>query len=246
MALLQSAKQFVANNIKSGFHDKRLVSLEGLKLQTILKRKNPYLFRAKAITNAPDMVQQLLDAHLSSNEETLFGEFLESMAIFVCAEKFGGVKSTAEGIDLEFSSEGIRYAVSIKSGPNWGNSRQISKMISDFDRIKRIAGHRAKLVCINGCCYGKDGTPEKEKGYLKLCGQDFWSLISGEPELYVEIVEPLGHQARIRCDEFNEAYGRVRTLFTQKFTEDFCLPNGAIDWRKLVTLNSGSISHWQA
>lgn len=245
MSLLEKTKRFVADHIKTGFHDKRLASIEGLKLQTVLKRKNPYLFRAKAVAAAPDLVRQLLDAHLSSNEEALFGEFLESMAIFVCAEKFGGIKSTAEGIDLEFSRDQARYAVSIKSGPNWGNSRQISKMVTDFDRIKRIAGHRATIVCVNGCCYEQDGSPHKEKGYLKLCGQDFWYLISDVADLYKEIVQPLGFEARMRCDEFTEAYGRGLTRFTQKFTEEFCTPDGAIDWNRLVELNSASKSAWK-
>lgn len=246
MTLLRKTKEFVAENIKPLFHDKRLSSIEKLQLKKILKRKNPYLFKAKAVTSAPDMVKQLLDAHLSSNEETLFGEFLESMAIFVCGQKFNGVKSTSEGIDLEFSRDNVRYAVSVKSGPNWGNSRQISKMISDFDRIKRIAGHRAQIVCVNGCCYGQDGSPNKGKGYLKLCGQDFWTLISNDPALYQEIVEPLGYQARLRCDEFNEAYGRVITRFTHSFTDDFCESDGAINWLKLLELNSASKGGWLA
>lgn len=244
MSLLEKTKIYVSENIAPNFHDKRLASIKKLKLTQVLKRKNPYLFRAKAVSAAPDLVRQLLDAHLSSHEETLFGEFLESMAIFVCEEKFGGIKSTAEGIDLEFSRDGIRYAVSIKSGPNWGNSRQISKMVSDFDRIKRIAGHRAHIICVNGCCYGQDGTPLKIKGYLKLCGQDFWTLISGEVEMYKEIVQPLGYKASFCCDVFNEAYGKVLTLFTQSFTIDFCLADGSIDWNKVLELNSKSKSGW--
>lgn len=245
MTLLLKTKKFVAENIKPLFHDTRLRSIENLKLQKVLKRKNPYLFKAKAVTSAPEIVKQLLDAHLSSNEETLFGEFLESMAIFVCGQQFGGVKSTSEGIDLEFSRDGVRYAVSIKSGPNWANASQTSKMVLNFDRIKRVAGHRAQIVCVNGCCYGQDGAPAKEKGYLKLCGQDFWYLISDEQDMYQEIVEPLGYQARIRCDEFNEAYGRVLNKFTLGFIEDFCTRSGAIDWNKLLELNSGSKGGWQ-
>jgi len=248
MPLLGKTKKFVADRVKPDFHEKRLASIEHLKLSQILKRKNPYLFRAKAVTAAPELVRQVLDAHLSSNEETLFGEFLESMAIFVCREKFGGVKSAAEGIDLEFSRDGQRYAVSVKSGPNWGNSRQIKKMISDFDRIRRIVQqqHRSQLICVNGCCYGQDGSPHKQTGnYLKLCGQDFWLLISGESDMYKEIVEPLGFEARQRCDEFDEAYARVRTRFTREFIEDFCHPDGALDWGKLIAFNSASKSRWQ-
>jgi len=245
MTLLQKTKEFVAENIKPLFHDNRLRSIEALQLKKVLRRKNPYLFKAKAVASAPEIIKQLLDAHLSSNEETLFGEFLESMAIFVCEQKYRGVKSLSEGIDLDFSRDGVRYAVSIKSGPNWANASQVAKMVSNFDRVKRVAGHRAKIICVNGCCYGQDARPVKERGYLKLCGQDFWSLISGEPGMYQEIVEPLGHQARVRCDEFTEAYGRVLTRFTRDFTADFCNPNGAIDWEKFLELNSASKSNWQ-
>jgi len=245
MTLLQKTKEFVAENIKPLFHDNRLRCIEKLQLKKVLQRKNPYLFKAKAVASAPEIVKQLLDAHLSSNEETLFGEFLESMAIFVCSQKYGGVKSISEGIDLDFTRDGVRYAVSIKSGPNWANSSQTKKMISNFDRVKHVAGHRAKVVCVNGCCYGKDNKPFKEKGYLKLCGQDFWHLISGELAMYTEIVEPLGHQARLRCDEFTEAYGRVLTRFTQDFTTEFCDATGAINWNKLLKLNSASKGEWQ-
>jgi hypothetical protein len=66
---------YVEKNI-STFHTKRLQNLEELKLSTILKRKNPYLFKAKNVLTAQDLVKILLDAHLSSQEETIFGEFL--------------------------------------------------------------------------------------------------------------------------------------------------------------------------
>jgi hypothetical protein len=56
MSLLEKTKIYVAENIAPGFHDKRLASILKLKLAQALKRKNPYLFRAKAITAAPDLV----------------------------------------------------------------------------------------------------------------------------------------------------------------------------------------------
>ena len=111
--------KYVEENIGS-FHTKRLQNLELLQLNKILKRKNPYLFKAKNILTAQDLVKVLLDAHLSSQEETIFGEFLEGLARFICGTVYSGKKSSAEGIDLEFSNEGIHYLVSIKSGPKLG------------------------------------------------------------------------------------------------------------------------------
>lgn len=246
MSLLATARQFVKSRIAPDFHEKRLASLEGLKLEAVLKRKNPYLFKAKAITSAPDLVKQLLLAHLSSQEETLFGAFLEGLAIHICEHAYGGKKSTTEGIDLEFTRDTTRYIVSIKSGPNWGNSSQIAKMVQNFDKARRIAGPRTHVIAVNGCCYGKDATPAKTGNYFKLCGQDFWHLISGESLLYQEIIEPLGHEARQRNDEFEEAFGRLHTRLTAQFTQDFCRPDASIDWDKLVALNSQAKSLWQS
>ncbi|MDO5692697.1 MAG: PmeII family type II restriction endonuclease [Pseudomonadota bacterium] len=246
MSLIDSARQYVHERIAPDFHDKRLASLEGLRLAVVLKRKNPYLFKAKAITSAPDLVKQLLSAHLSSQEETIFGAFLEGLAIHICSFAYSGQKSTTEGIDLEFVRDGVRYMVSIKSGPNWGNSSQILKMVQNFDRARRIAGSRAHVVAVNGCCYGADAAPHKATGnYLKLCGQDFWHLISGSPLLYQQIIEPLGHEARQRNDAFDEAFGRLHTRFTAEFTQNFCREDASIDWDKLVALNSKAKSLWQ-
>jgi len=245
MPLIQKAREYVENHIAADFHDKRLASLGALKLANILKRKNPYLFKAKAINSAPDLVKQLLFAHLSSQEETLFGGFLENLAIHICQHAFGGYKSTTEGIDLEFSRDGHRYIVSIKSGPHWGNSSQIKKMLQNFNQARRIAGPGIHLIAVNGCCYGKDSTPEKTGNYLKLCGQDFLSLISGAPLLYQDIIEPLGHEARRYNDEFDRAFGRLHTRFTAEFTKEFCHADGSIAWNALLQMNADNPSLWR-
>lgn len=85
-----------------------------------------------------DIVKGILDAHLSSQEETIFGEFLEGLSIFINNMVYGGTKSSAVGIDLEFEKDGIKYIVSIKSGPNWGNSQQVTKMKEDFNKAKKV------------------------------------------------------------------------------------------------------------
>jgi len=235
---IRDVKTYVEKNI-GNFHLKRLQNLEELKLSQILKRKNPYLFKAKNILTAHDLVKTLLDAHLSSQEETIFGDFLEGLAIFINEEVYGGKKSSAEGIDLEFGKNGIRYIVTIKSGPNWGNSRQISKMKDDFKRAKRIlrtSNSKIQIVAVNGCCYGRDNRPDKGD-YFKYCGQRFWEFISSNQNLYVEIIEPLGHKAKEKNEEFIEAYSQIINKFTLEFSQKFCI-EGKIDWNGLVKYNS--------
>jgi hypothetical protein len=236
---LNDVVNFVEKNIGE-FHERRADSLQSLKLTQVLKRKNPYLFKAKNINDAHDLVKLILDAHLSSQEETVFGEFLEKLAIFVCGKVFGGRKSSAEGIDLEFTREGIIYIVAVKSGPNWGNSSQIKRMVDNFKQAKRIlrtSNNKANIQAVNGCCYGQENKPDKVD-YLKLCGQEFWEFISGNENLFVDIVEPLGYRAKERNEEFFAEYSRILNLFTQEFMDGFCV-SGRIDWDKLVRFNSG-------
>ena len=55
--------------------------------------------------------------------------------------------------------------------------------------------------------------------------------------MYTDLIEPLGHQAMLRNDEFDVAYAKVINRFTENFIADFCV-DGAIDWARLVTFNS--------
>jgi len=39
---------------------------------------------------------------------------------------------------------------------------------------------------------------------------------------------------------FLEVYSRIVNIFTQQFVEEFCSPDGKIDWNKLAHFNSGN------
>ena len=75
----QEITDYVEVNVQS-FHQKRLDSLQKLKLMDVVKRKNPYLFKAKNVNTASEFVMTILDAFLSSQEEGIFGGFLEEYA----------------------------------------------------------------------------------------------------------------------------------------------------------------------
>ncbi len=234
-------REYVNGNIVD-FHQWRIRLLEDLKLRDLLK-KNPYLFRAKNITRAQDLVEGLLDARLSSSEERLFGDFLEDLAIFIVGQTCGGHKSAVPGVDLEFMNVGIHYVVSVKSGPNWGNSSQQKKLAQDLrDAVTRVRQSRiaAKVEPVLGICYGKTRTTYTKAGYLKVVGQNFWYLISESRDLYTDIIEPIGYRAKEHNDAFYKQKDRVVNRFTKQFLEEFCDSTGAIDWVELVEFNSGN------
>lgn len=236
---LKDVSQYVEQNIGT-FHQKRIAGLNKLKLKKVLSKKNPYLFKAKFILTAQDIIKSLTDAFISSQEETIFGDWLEGLAIFINSKVYRGRKSGIPGIDLEFDKDNIRYILTIKSGPNWGNSSQIKKMIADLKTAKktlRTSNSQLNVVAINGCCYGRNNRPDKGD-YFKYCGQKFWEFISGDSDLYLKIIEPLGHQAKERNVDFMKSYAQMINKFTKEFADTFCKDNGEIDWDKLVCFNS--------
>lgn len=228
------------NNHIDDFHQRKLHSLERLNLGLLLK-KNPYLFRAKNVTSAGDLIDGLLNAFLSSSEEKLFGDFLEGLAVFVAEETCGGHKSAAQGVDLEFVHRRTHYIVSIKSGPNWGNSSQHRRLAQDLrDAVTRVRQLRGALNVqpVLGICYGKVRTTFTPDGYLKVVGQNFWYLISENPDLYTDIVEPIGYRAKEHNDRFEEGRAALQNKLTGQFIQLFCDETGAIDWTRLVQANS--------
>jgi len=239
-SLINEIVKYVENNI-SQFHKQRIEKIKTLKLTQVLKKKNPYLFKAKYLMTAEKIIIQLVEAYISSSEETMFGDWLEGLAIFINEKVFNGKKSGIPGIDLEFDDDGIRYIVSIKSGPNWGNSSQIKKMINDFTSAQKTlltSNSKINIRCINGCCYGQSKNMNKGS-YFKYCGQVFWEFIGGNENIYLDIIEPLGHKAKERNEEYLEQYTQMINKFTKEFVNMFCDNNGIIDWEKLVKYNSG-------
>lgn len=237
---LEEVSEWVNRNIVT-FHENKIKILKQLTLNKALRHKNPYLFRAKNISLAQELVKEVLNAYLSSSEEKLFGDFLEDLAIFIAGKTCGGKKSSATGIDLEFENNNIHYLVSIKSGTNWGNSSQQRKQQEDFDKAVRVvkqSSHVKNVQAVLGICYGKTRTTYV-RNYLKVVGQNFWYFISGNKELYIDIIKPLGYGAKEHNDAYLEKKVRVINQFTQELLANYC-SNGIIDWHKIVKLNSGN------
>ena len=68
-----------------------------------------------------------------------------------------------------------------------------------------------------------------DKGdYFKYCGQKFWEFISSNTNLYTEIIEPLGYQAKPRNEAFQVSYSQMINKFTIEFGKDYCNSDGSI------------------
>lgn len=235
---------FITSDVIQPFYEIRLNRLAGASLEFIVKRKNPYLFKAKNIETAGDLAKGILDAFLSSQEETIFGDLMENLALHICSQVFNGSKAeegTYRSVDLVFERGEKLYIVGIKSGPNWGNSDQVNTMKRNFRAAKKLlrmeVGKR-EIIAVNGCMYGRDNSPHKvnknpELSYYKICGQPFWELVSGDDQLYKKIIQPLDKEAKKRDGVFKELYVKKINEMTRNVVNIF-YTNDNLDWEKVI------------
>jgi site-specific DNA-methyltransferase (cytosine-N4-specific) len=241
----EKIEMFIASDVVEPFYQKRIEKLKNIKMKDVMKRKNPYLFKAKNIQTAGDLVKDILDAFLSSQEETIFGDLLENLAINVNKSIFNGYKAEQikfRSVDLIFKRDKKVYIVGIKSGPNWGNADQINTMRKNLKEAKRILkeeGETNEIISINGCIYGRDNVSFKKHesdsdlDYFKLCGQKFWELITGDNDFYKKLIQPLDKEVKKRDDLFKETYVEKINEMTKDLIELFYTKD-RLDWDKIV------------
>jgi len=168
---------------------------------------------------------------------------MEKVAIYACELAYDGKKSSAEEIDLEFTKDNALHVVSTRSDPNWGNSSQIARMRDNFRKAARLQKQNntgLNVVAINGRCCSRDRKANKGD-YQKLCGERFWSLISGDELLYTNLIKPLGNKAREHNGAFQVEYEKALNRLTRKFIEDYCDTEGRINWEHVVKLGSATV-----
>ncbi|MBI4258059.1 MAG: cytosolic protein [Thaumarchaeota archaeon] len=241
---LDDVRKYVEKNIYPEFHERRLESLKKTDLKGLIRKKNPYLFRAKRIETAQELIESLLNAKLSSSEEGIIGHFLEGLAIFVARKTLNAHKSASHGIDFEYDQDGTHYMFSVKSGENWGNSSQWNALENDVKTALRVldqSQHGKDAKCYLGICYGKT-KPTLKRGIIhQVSGQAFWYMISGQKNFYKDIVKPIGYQAREHNEAFNENKAKLINKLTGQFIGVFCDKVGNILWNEVVKFNSGNL-----
>jgi hypothetical protein len=224
------------------FYRKRLDSPETLDLKAVLKRKNPYLFRATGVNNAPDMIGQLLEAHVSSSDETIFGNvFFEP----ICQAVTEAPIAAARGADFARERDDVYEVIALKSGPNIFNASQATKQGQEFDEIQAslratLRSMRKQFVPIMGCGYGRvNSEPTSKRRFYKLAGQAFWEKVTGDEDFYLKISRLMNEEPARHRPIFREAWGRAVNRFVREFTIEFCDEAGNVQWEKLTAFNSG-------
>lgn len=222
------------------FYKRVIASMDNLDIGKVMKRKNPYLYKVKGVTNVAEIVSATLSAFVSSSEETVFGDaFFEPIALVVS----GGTKSMAEGIDIEIHDAENRSVTvyAVKSGPNVFNAQSRKKQAQSFMNAQVLARQaKERFLAYVGYGYGtKKGKSKTPRIYQELAGKAFWTELTGDPDFYIKLIGYIGDTPQAHIQAFQESYNKAYNRLIRDFTALFCNADGSIDWKKLVRFNSG-------
>ena len=105
-------------------------------------------------------------------------------------------------------------------------------------RMLKLQKHFDAVV---GYCYGRKAPTRagQDKVFRELAGQAFWEELTGDPEFYLRIIAAMQAKPAEHKRAFREEWGKAINRFLREFTVDFCRPDGAIDWDRLLRYNSG-------
>lgn len=226
------------SNCLRDFYERRLDGLKNLSLQKVLKKKNPYLYRALGLERASEIVEQIMIAHVSSSDETIFGNcFFEPIA----REASGGKVADGEGVDFTLETSERILAVAVKSGPNWGNADQHKRQSTNFDALRRrLFKMQKQFDPLCGQSYGKQSSePTDNARYRRRSGQAFWAEITGDPDFYLKLVRLMADAPKKSRDDYKKSWDGAVNRFTAEFVRDFCDASGVVDWERLVAFSSG-------
>lgn len=236
----QAVVEAIATALET-FYGSLIEKIDGLDIVKVMKRKNPYLYRAKAMQNASEIVESVLSAFVSSSEETIFGNcFFEPIAIAAS----GGNKALAEGIDIMIQKNDTNtiYAVAVKSGPSVFNADSKKRQEQNFTAASKLAQQaKARYEAYIGYCYGKkkECGRGKPKMYQELAGKRFWAELTGDEDFYIKIISFMGTLPEQYVASYKESYNKAFNRLVREFSNDFCNDDGSINWEKLVEFNSG-------
>lgn len=235
----------IVENQLNALYKKRFTALEKINLERLFK-KNPYLFRSIGMADSSELVSSMLDAFISSSDETIFGnDFFEPVALWTA--KNADVPSerewivtvgSAAGTDLSIETKDAYMAIAVKSGTNIFNSQSSKGQLAEFGelqaRLRKIGKEIRQIV---GYGYGRHKAKKTSKTE-KHAGQAFWALLSGEKDFYLRISDSIGKYSANHKLAYEQVYAKAKNRILKQMVVNFVDESGCLDWRKIVEFNS--------
>jgi hypothetical protein len=205
--------------------------LQDLRLQDVIRGKNPYLYRASGIKTCEDLIRRVLQDYVSASVEGDFGKFFEAVARVVS----GGTKPVGGGeVDLDVRKGEVAYLYAVKSGAKGFNSSSYDKAKRDLNSAeRRLRQDRVRTEKKLAFAYGRRSTSFSE-GIERLSSKSFWAEVSGDDDFYSKLLDACAILAPLYTADMEAPYEGLLSEAHELFCD-----GDEIDWGRILTLVSG-------
>jgi hypothetical protein len=237
-------QQVINKIVVDSLENLRLVSRKEISFPKLLSKCNPYELAVNCQT-VESLVEFIMSSHKQTSSQTIWGNYLESIAVKVCEKNLGGFKSKEECTDLEWNDNGKKHYRGWKSSPNWCNADQkravntkenSMTMNEDFGSFKVLTS------------YGKTSKRRKNEGFVQLSGQDAWQEISGDEELHNKVMVGVRLNSKIIRQFLENIYISDRDKSVRWVTNNFTNEDNTINFIKInnyvSSRNNITITKW--
>lgn len=160
----------------------------------LLAKSNPYELAVNCDT-IECLVDFVLSNHKQTSSKTIWGHYLEMIAINISKLTVNGYKSKEECTDIEWISNGVKHYRGWKSSPKWCNADQKKTTNLKESELKKTMDFGSFKILTS---YGKTTVKKGINGFTQLSGQDAWSEISAnDNELYNKVMIAVKNNSNI-------------------------------------------------
>ncbi len=236
-------EQFIRTQINEQ-REAILVNVSRISLTKLLV--NPY--RLGSLISIPqEALIHAFRASVAKSIETTFGKFLENISIEAAKRYYGdeNAKTSTNGIDLDIVRGAYRLLISIKSSVSWGNGQSTPQQGKEFKKaIQTIRQNdkKHKIVSIMGiCCGNRKTTGRADHADLIISGQNYWHLVSGEKDLYKEIMDILCFGTKEFYERYKICLSQTLTRLMSDFSTKYCFNRDVNVWEDIIKDSCGAV-----
>lgn len=231
------------------------IVLESLKVLKTIKRKkipfpkllaksNPYELAVNC-DSIECLVDFVLASHKQTSSKTIWGNYLETIALNISKITINGYKSKEECTDIEWMFDEVKHYRGWKSSPKWCNSDQKRTANLKESELKDTKNFGTFKILTS---YGKTTEKRVKNGFIQLSGQDAWYDISLDDELYNKVMVAITNNSKIIGLFLENIYISDRERIITWMKDNFLNNNNTINFIKInkyvSSRNNITITKW--
>ena len=228
-------QEIINHIVLESLNDLRSIKRQEISFPKLLSKSNPFELVVNCKT-ANDLVLFILEAHKRISSQTIWGNYLESIAVKISNITLNGYKSKEECSDLEWVKDNKKHYRGWKSSPNWCNSDQ-KKAVNTKMRSLIMNDDFGSFKVLTS--YGKTTKKVSKVGFVQLSGQDAWEEISSDSDLYNKLMNAIHINNEIIGQFLENIYISDMSKSVSWFTENFTNEDTTINFNKINNYVSG-------